>query len=935
MYGRIQRLILGSFFIVFQTFGTYLDYSLNGPRIFAQCVKKKFFLHDIIIDSDIAVLKQDLLFLTGLKLETQITVTDVDQACFYLKKSNRFKSIKIAIKHEKNRAIIYFKLRSQWLLSYVSIGGVLLGKEALKQRYLLNPGEPFDYDKHRLSLKRYRSYFQKRGYVDVVVRDELKWNEQEKIVVVTIHINKGSRFIIKKACCTIQGLLSDQDALAKRLKEYVAKRLKYRIYKATKVNEIAQDLKIMLLRHGFPVSTINLLERRANKKSIDLEIVIDIPSGSYFCIRGNKRFTYEQLIKYITLEHVFSGQPSAPFLINTLKQWYKNHGFLQCVIEANQTKGGWDIYINEGQQIKIQNVVFHGVKAFGHEEIKRFFKPLFIKDYLDENFLDQACDALLDLYVQHGFWDVEIDEKEFIVDKDFHVLHLTIDEGKQRILQNIVIDGDLSHALKIELLKIIRPSVVPCLFDLAILEHQKDLIVSFLKKKHIEAAIEPLFNKDAGTIELTWKIDKKVSTAFFGNTIITGVPALSYKKIERELAYVAGDPWDRRKIHQTFSNLRDLNMFKSIRLFPLQNRDPLNRRPVVLDLVADDPLELQGHIGFIGGNKSQANTYKVGASVLYKNITHHADTVSFSADLTRYCRDIVLQYRYPHVGGLPFSFSVQAMSKKYDQLCYTNYHCKLYTISEFGGIMNFHLNYKPVAFDVNGGMMVEKISNLFLEGARAIDFAPCLIGTAEPYLLFEPQLALEYVDDLINPKKGIITRVYSKVMIPLDYRTHRLVRVLFEQSFFIPFNYRLVGALRGRIGHIFTTSFNKLIPSERFYLGGPCTIRSYQQDFVPPVVTYVADGKRYWVPQGSRTMASLNVELRCMLTQRFGAVLFYDFGCLKNEINNKFCHGNAFGGGLRYVTPLGPLRFDIGWKGRYFEAERSSLAWFLTIGHAF
>lgn len=86
-------------------------------------------------------------------------------------------------------------------------------------------------------------------------------------------------------------------------------------------------------------------------------------------------------------------------------------------------------------------------------------------------------------------------------------------------------------------------------------------------------------------------------------------------------------------------------------------------------------------------------------------------------------------------------------------------------------------------------------------------------------------------------------------------------------------------------------------------------------------------------------MVNVNAELRIPLFGALGTVLFQDFGWLSNNTQSVIAGGTLLAGtgfGIRYLTPIGPLRFDIGWKWScHGGCFKNSYAWYLSLGHMF
>ncbi len=133
-----------------------------------------------------------------------------------------------------------------------------------------------------------------------------------------------------------------------------------------------------------------------------------------------------------------------------------------------------------------------------------------------------------------------------------------------------------------------------------------------------------------------------------------------------------------------------------------------------------------------------------------------------------------------------------------------------------------------------------------------------------------------------------------------------------------------------------TVQIDDLPASERFFAGGDTTIRGFALDTVGTSATISASG----FPRGGNAVLILNSELRVPLWRDIGAAFFADGGNVFDRVTN-FDFGElrgALGLGLRYRSPVGPIRIDVGFKmdrreiGGQLEPR---VVWHFSIGQAF
>jgi outer membrane protein assembly factor BamA len=124
--------------------------------------------------------------------------------------------------------------------------------------------------------------------------------------------------------------------------------------------------------------------------------------------------------------------------------------------------------------------------------------------------------------------------------------------------------------------------------------------------------------------------------------------------------------------------------------------------------------------------------------------------------------------------------------------------------------------------------------------------------------------------------------------------------------------------------------------SERFYAGGDNSIRGYALDTVGAPLTISPSG----FPKGGNAVLILSAELRFPAWKDIAPVVFVDGGNVwarATHFDVTDLQG-AVGLGVRYRTPVGPIRLDVGFKlhRRVIAGElERPRAFHLSIGHAF
>ena len=140
---------------------------------------------------------------------------------------------------------------------------------------------------------------------------------------------------------------------------------------------------------------------------------------------------------------------------------------------------------------------------------------------------------------------------------------------------------------------------------------------------------------------------------------------------------------------------------------------------------------------------------------------------------------------------------------------------------------------------------------------------------------------------------------------------------------------RFTIAGRTRLGATFGSSLTDLPVNKRYFSGGGASVRGYDFQAVGPLDP---DGD----PIGGRSVIEAALEARAKVTKNIQLAAFIDAGAVTADsipdVTGDYLTG--VGGGVRYSTPIGPVRLDVAFPLEKRETDRA-VQFYISLGQAF
>jgi translocation and assembly module TamA len=386
------------------------------------------------------------------------------------------------------------------------------------------------------------------------------------------------------------------------------------------------------------------------------------------------------------------------------------------------------------------------------------------------------------------------------------------------------------------------------------------------------------------TMSVTYTVEPG-PTANFGPVAIDGLTTIDPLYVERRVEWERGTAFDSRAVESTRKALVDSGLFNTVRIVNGTEIEGAGEVPMRISLTERPPRSIGAGISY---NTSEG----FGAKAFWenRNLFGGAEKLRLSAEFAQNRLGLVGNYRQPDFLRKDDDLVATAELADDTPVAYTSRRERVFSGIErrFG-----HL--------VAGGAGLQFEHANVTEAARQITQAYSL-GSVP--LFFRR----DTTDDLLNPTTGTrasvtVTPYTSVTGRALTFASSRLTGSAYRK---LGDSDRFVVAGFGALGSIVGESRDALPADKRLYEGGGGSLRGYGYQLAGPVNS---DHK----PFGGRSAIEFGGELRVKITETIGIVPFLEAGNVYDQsfpkLGNRMLYDT--GVGVRYYTPVGPVRFDV------------------------
>lgn len=828
-------------------------------------------------------------------------------------------------------------------------GSLGLSDSDLRRALPQKEAEPLNEERVLQGVYRLQDLYRDHGYFEPDVRVHVATDAVTLRATVTYQVQSGPRSTVSEI--RFQGDITPfQPAdLIKQLDVGPGDAFSERA-----VRDDAEHLQDWLVGQDYRTARVDPPDEQVARESHTVQLVYPVEVGPRVLLEVTgadaKKLKGKGLLPFLDPQ----GYDQALLIQATerLKTWYQQQGHYKVKIDSKDLRADGmlkvGLTIDPGPVYTLQEIRFTGNETFSKSDLlaymqiseRSLLRPG--SGRLIDSELKDDLTNLRSFYAIQGFSQAQIGPQQIEERGNDLFLTIPIQEGPRQRVVNLIFEG--VQALD---LKDVRPNLAlkeggpfhPFLLDRTL----EALRLAYRDKGYADVQISAhqSWNAENTLVDVTVQVLEGAQTVL-DRVIVRGNRRTESDVIRRTIDARSGEPISETRRLEIERDLYQLGIFSSVQVELTSAGLESATRDLIVRVEEGKPRRVSYGLG-VEYDSTQENKWVPRGSISFTHNNVAGRAYSLRSDLRISQLDKVFRVLFdqPYIGpaAIPVTYSLFYFDERKDH----------WDVVRWGGRIEAVRNRADHRFSLAYDYRV-------VDTTLDPEFHLFDVDRQDrPYQLSSliPSVLWDHRNDPVSATRGWSTLAQVQYAFPVFGADGNFLKLFLQQTQYLDLrNYGVVAASL-RLGGI--ESFARLkapdpeLPpgapnaavfiDERFFAGGATTHRAYGRDDLGRLGETLIPRPNHpdeLAPVGGNGLLLFNLEYRFPLFGALGGTVFFDDGNVWadwRDIDVSQLKPGA-GVGLRYLSPIGPLRVDIGWKLDRQEGE-PAYAVFLSFGNPF
>ena len=605
--------------------------------------------------------------------------------------------------------------------------------------------------------------------------------------------------------------------------------------------------------------------------------------------------------------------------LETIRQLFRKKGYYNATVdyELEQTdprRARLNLKVDEGNKLYIRDIRIIGAEQLKESELKKelalsergLFSWITGKGVLREELLDRDAAALEAYYGNRGFVDAKVGQPEVTYEEDGIAITFKVSEGVRYRIGEVSFAGDLLESPE-RLLQITRLDDLAQkneYFDRSILRQDSQRLADYYTNfGYAFAEADITMNKDEQrrVIDGVYVMHRH-EKVYIRRVLIEGNTKTRDNVIRREMRLGDGDQFSGFRLARSNQRLVKLDYFENVSIETVPADAPNE-----MDLVVRVKEKPTGMLSLAAGYSTLENFF-ISGQIQERNLFGKGYNLGFKATFGGSTTSYTTSFWNPQLydSNIGVGTDLYMVEQDYDDYDKKSVGGALKFAYPLGEYTRLFWRYRLEKYTLKN--ITEDASD------RIRDFEGDNLASA-----LYTSITRDTTNRVFNPSRGTINTLSVEYAGGLLGGDDNFIKYKADSSIYYPLFWSMVFHWHGQAGLLQDNGGDRIPPFERFYLGGINSVRGYGAREISPVD---GDGEKYG---GDRAFFT-NFELLFPLSEELGIVglLFFDAG-------NTWGTGESIdldlyksvGVGIRWYSPLGPLRFEYGYPLDELDGKRA------------